>query len=208
MEHRRRPGVPSVAAARQVRWHTPRFMSIRPIVTLGDPRLRLRGEPVTRFDKRLHALLDDMIETMRDAPGVGLAAHQIGLAKQVCVIEVEGKVHELINPRIVQLSGEQTDTEGCLSIPGFFADRTRAEKAVVEGRNRRGRLVRVTGTGLLARVIQHEYDHLRGELYVDNLPPGTELVPVSQLPDVLAADSPAGNFASADGARRELAPTA
>lgn len=162
-------------------------MSIRPIVNLGDPRLRLTGERVRRFDRALHTLLDDMIDTMRDAPGAGLAAQQVGLALQVCVIEVDGKVHELINPRIVHRSGEQFGTEGCLSIPGFYADRARAEKAVVEGRNRRGRPVRVTGTGLLARAIQHEYDHLQGELYIDDLPPGTELTPVSQLREATAA---------------------
>lgn len=156
-------------------------MSIRPIVTLGDPRLRLPGERVARFDKGLHRLLDDMLDTMRDAPGVGLAAQQVGLALQVCVIEVEGQVHELINPRLVELSGEQVDLEGCLSIPGYFAERSRAEKAVVEARNRRGRRVRVTGTGLLARAIQHEYDHLHGELYVDALPKDAELIPAAQV---------------------------
>jgi peptide deformylase len=156
-------------------------MSIRPIVMLGDPRLRLPGERVTRFDKELHRLLDDMIDTMRDAPGVGLAAQQVGLALQVCVIEVEGQVHELINPRIVRSSGEQLDLEGCLSIPGYFADRVRAETVVVEARNRRGRRVRVTGSGLLARAIQHEYDHLQGELYVDRLPKDAELVHASRL---------------------------
>ncbi len=156
-------------------------MSIRPIVTLGDPRLRLVGERVTRFDKELGRLLDDMVDTMRDAPGVGLAAQQIGLALQLFVIEVEGQVHELANPRILHLDGEDTDFEGCLSIPGFFAERSRAGFAVVEGQNRRGRAVRVSGGGVLARAIQHEFDHLQGELYVDRLPPGTELVTVDRL---------------------------
>lgn len=163
-------------------------MSIRPIVTLGDPRLRLPGARVERFDKELHALLDDMIETMRDAPGVGLAAQQVGVALQICVIEVEGQVHELINPRIVQITGEQVDLEGCLSIPGFFADRLRSEKAVIEARNRRGRRVRLTGTGLLARAIQHEFDHLQGELYIDKLPPDAEMIPVSELRERAASD--------------------
>jgi peptide deformylase len=180
-------------------------MSILPIVTLGDPRLRMRGEPVCRFDKRLHRLLDDMTETMREAPGVGLAAQQVGLALQVCVIEVEGDLHELVNPRIVQLDGEQLDWEGCLSIPGYYAERPRAEHAVVEGLNRRGRAVRVAGTGLLARALQHEFDHLQGELYVDGLPPGTELVPVARLHELRAAEAAGDDEEAADVAERELA---
>jgi peptide deformylase len=164
-------------------------MSIRPIVTLGDPRLRMSGEAVSGFDKALHRLLDDMIETMRDAPGVGLAAQQVGLALQVCVIEVEGDLHELVNPRIVHLDGEQLDWEGCLSIPGFYAQRPRAEHAVIEGLDRRGRRIRLSGNGLLARAIQHEYDHLQGVLYVDQLPPGTELVPVTRMREQVAAEA-------------------
>lgn len=166
-------------------------MSIRPVIKLGDPRLRIPGKPVERFDKGLHSLLDDMTETMRDAPGVGLAAQQIGLALQVCVIEVEGQLHELINPRIIRLGGQQVDLEGCLSIPGYLADRPRAETATVEARNRHGRRVRITGSGLLARAIQHEYDHLQGELYVDGLGPGVELVHVSKLRE--AADREAAD---------------
>jgi peptide deformylase len=156
-------------------------VSVRPIVTLGDPRLRLKGEAVARFDKDLHRLLDDMVDTMRAAPGVGLAAQQIGVARQICVIEIEGHVHELVNPRLLALEGEQEDLEGCLSIPGFFAQRRRAERAVVEARNRHGRRVRVVGSGLLARALQHEFDHLQGELYVDRLGPDVELIPVARL---------------------------
>jgi peptide deformylase len=156
-------------------------VSVLPIVTLGDPRLRLRGELVTRFDKDLQRLLDDMVATMRAAPGVGLAAQQVGVARQVCVVEVEGRVHELVNPRLIALEGEQEDLEGCLSIPGFYARRRRAERAVVEARNRHGRRVRVVGTGLLARALQHEFDHLQGELYVDRLEPGVELIPAARL---------------------------
>ena len=89
-------------------------MSVRPIVTLGDPRLRLRGELVETFGKFLHGLLDDMTETMRQAPGVGLAAPQVGEALQACVIEVEGQLHELMNPRVVRSDGDDRDLEGCL----------------------------------------------------------------------------------------------
>lgn len=162
-------------------------MSIRPIVKLGDPRLRLRGERVRVFDKQLHRLLDDMLQTMRDAPGVGLAAQQVGLAQQVLVIEVDGEIHEIVNPRMTHLSGEQEDYEGCLSIPGFYALRKRAVKAVVEGQNRHGRKVRLSGTGLLARAIQHEFDHLQGELYIDGLGPDVELVPVERLDEARGA---------------------
>ncbi|HEX5465151.1 MAG TPA: peptide deformylase [Candidatus Limnocylindrales bacterium] len=162
-------------------------MSIRPIVTLGDPVLRLRGAPVTRFDRALGQLLDDMLETMRAAPGVGLAAQQIGLALQVCVIEVEDQVHELINPRIVRLSGDQTDLEGCLSLPGYWAERTRAATATVEAQNRHGRPIRLTGSGLLARAIQHELGHLEGQLYIDELAPDASLISNAELDAMIEA---------------------
>ena len=103
-------------------------MSVRPIVLLGDPRLRLRGEPVTSFGKYLHELLDDLAHTMRAAPGVGLAAPQLGEAVQACVIEVEGRLHELVNPAIVRATGDDRDLEGCLSLPGYYAYVTRRER--------------------------------------------------------------------------------
>src|SRR5262245_43193873 len=156
-------------------------MTLRPIVTLGDARLRVPGRTVDRFDKELHELLDDMTQTMRDAPGVGIAAQQVGLALLVCVIDVDDQLHELINPQIVHLSGEQEDYEGCLSVPGFVAMRKRAEKAVMVAQNRHGKKVKLTGTGLLARAIQHEFDHLQGELYIDRLPEGVEIIPASKL---------------------------
>lgn len=156
-------------------------MSIRPIVTLGDAHLRRRGERVRTFDKTLHRLLDDMVDTMRDAPGVGIAAHQVGVVLQVCVIEVEGQLHELVNPRLVSRSGEENDLEGCLSVPGFYAYRTRAERAVIEAQDRHGRKVRLVGTGLLARAMQHEYDHLQGELYLDALGADADLIPAAKL---------------------------
>ena len=101
-------------------------MTLRPIVTLGDPRLRVVGAKVESFGPALHELLDDMTETMRDAPGVGIAAQQVGEALQLCVIEVDDQLYEVANPEIVHLSGEQEDYEGCLSVPGFVAMRTRA----------------------------------------------------------------------------------
>jgi peptide deformylase len=153
-------------------------MSVRPIVTLGDPRLRLKGEPVDSFGKYLHELLDDLAETMRDAPGVGLAAPQLGVALQACVVEVEDKLHELVNPRIVRSTGEDRDLEGCLSIPGYVAYVTRKEKVWVVAQNRHGRQYRMAGSGLLGRALQHELDHLDGKLYIDYLDSMDELLEV------------------------------
>ncbi|HEY8168616.1 MAG TPA: peptide deformylase [Candidatus Limnocylindrales bacterium] len=155
-------------------------MSLRPIMTLGDPRLRLKGEPVESFGRYLHGLLDDLAETMRDAPGVGLAAPQVGVALQACVIEVEGQLHELMNPRIVRTDGDDRDLEGCLSIPGYVAYVTRRERVWVVAQNRLGRKVKVAGSGLLARALQHELDHLDGKLYIDYLDSMDDLIPVGQ----------------------------
>jgi peptide deformylase len=153
-------------------------MSVRPIVLLGDPRLRLKGQPVDSFGKYLHELLDDLAHTMRDAPGVGLAAPQLGEALQVCVIEIENQLHELVNPRIVRGSGDDRDLEGCLSIPGYVAYVTRRERVWVVAQNRLGQKIKVAGTGLLSRALQHELDHLDGKLYIDYLESMDELMAV------------------------------
>jgi peptide deformylase len=163
-------------------------MSVRPILLLGDPRLRLKGEPVDSFGKYLHELLDDLTETMRHAPGVGLAAPQLGEALNVCVIEVEGQLHELVNPRIVRGTGEDNDLEGCLSIPGYVAYVTRRERVWVVAQNRLGRKIKVAGAGLLSRALQHELDHLDGKLYIDYLESLDELIAVGQGGD----DEPEG----------------
>jgi peptide deformylase len=155
-------------------------MSVRPIVMLGDPRLRLKGLPVDSFGKPLHELLDDLAHTMRDAPGVGLAAPQLGEALQACVIEVENQLHELVNPRIVRSSGDDRDLEGCLSIPGYVAYVTRRERVWVVAQNRLGKKIKVSGTGLLGRALQHELDHLDGKLYIDYLESMDELIEVGQ----------------------------
>ena len=154
-------------------------MTVRPIVLLGDPRLRLKGQPVESFGKSLHALLDDMTETMRHAPGVGLAAPQVGEALQACVIEVESHLYELMNPRIVRTSGDDRDLEGCLSLPGYYAYVTRREKVWVVAQNRVGKKIKVAGSGLLGRALQHELDHLDGKLFIDYLDSMDELIPVS-----------------------------
>jgi len=155
-------------------------VTVRPIVTLGDPRLRLKGEPVDSFGRPLHELLDDLAHTMRDAPGVGLAAPQLGEGLAVCVVEVEGRLHELVNPRIVRASGEDRDLEGCLSIPGFVAYVTRRERVWVVAQNRIGRKIKVAGSGLLSRALQHELDHLAGKLYIDYLDSMDDLIAVAQ----------------------------
>ena len=155
-------------------------MSVRPIVLLGDPRLRLRGEPVDSFGKYLHELLDDLTETMRHAPGVGLAAPQLGEAARACVVEVEGNLHELVNPRLVRADGDDHDLEGCLSIPGYVAYVTRRERVWVVAQNRFGRKIKLAGSGLLSRAMQHEMDHLDGKLYIDYLDSLDELISTAQ----------------------------
>jgi peptide deformylase len=154
-------------------------MSVRPIVLLGDPRLRLKGKPVDSFGKYLHELLDDLAETMRKAPGVGLAAPQIGETVSACVVEVEGQLHELVNPRVVRGEGDDRDLEGCLSIPGYVAYVTRREKVWVVAQNRRGRKIKLAGSGLLGRAFQHEIDHLDGKLYIDYLDSMDDLIEVT-----------------------------
>jgi peptide deformylase len=167
-------------------------MAIRRILTAEEPILRERTKRVSSFDASLHRLLDDMLETMRDAPGVGLAANQIGVPLQVAVIEVDGKVTELINPEIVKGSGEQLDWEGCLSIPGYVAEVGRHERVTVKARDRRGRALRIRGTELLSRALQHEIDHLNGALYVDYLESLEELVRVSEARDEVEEQTAAG----------------
>jgi peptide deformylase len=156
-------------------------VSVVPILMLGDPRLRLKGEPVDSFGRYLHGLLDDLTETMRAAPGVGLAAPQVGIPLQVAVVEVGGSVHELVNPRLERGEGDDRDLEGCLSIPGYVAYVTRREKVWVVAQNRHGRKIKVNGNGLLARALQHEIDHLNGKLYIDYLESMDELMTVAQL---------------------------
>ena len=160
-----------------------RRMSIRPIVMLGDPRLRLKGKPVDSFGKYLHELLDDLAHTMRDAPGVGLAAPQLGEAVQACVIELEDTLHELVNPRIVRSAGDDRDLEGCLSLPGYVAYVTRRERVWVVAQDRYGKKIKVAGSGLLGRALQHELDHLEGKLYIDYLDSMDELMVVGSNED-------------------------
>jgi peptide deformylase len=167
-------------------------MAIRRILTAEEPILRERTKKVSSFDASLHRLLDDMLVTMRDAPGVGLAANQIGVPLQVAVIEIEDRITELVNPQIVKSSGDQLDWEGCLSIPGYVAEVERAGKVTVKARDRHGKEFRVKGEELMARALQHEIDHLNGKLYIDYLESFEELVRVSEASDEVAEEAAAG----------------
>ena len=142
-------------------------MAIRNIVTLGDDVLRKVCRTQMQFDERLHTVLDDMKDTMYKAEGVGLAAPQIGILRRYCIIDVGDGLIELINPVIVETEGEQTDTEGCLSLPGKFSEVKRPMKVTVRAQDRNGNNFTVTGEGLKARALCHEIDHLDGILYID-----------------------------------------
>ncbi len=154
------------ASAREVGVH----MAVRPIVLLGDPVLRQKAKRVSRFDQSIQQLIDDMVETLRAAPGLGLAAPQVGVPLRIAVIEVEEKLTVLCNPEIIGMEGEYEPEEGCLSIPGYVANVKRAIKVSVKARNRRGKEIKIKADGLLAHVIQHEVDHLDGILFIDRLP--------------------------------------
>jgi peptide deformylase len=167
-------------------------MTIRRILTADEPILRERTRHVTDFDASVHRLLDDLVVTMRDAPGIGLAANQVGVPLQVAVIEIEGKVTELINPKVVRRSGHTVDWEGCLSIPGFVAEVGRAETVTVKARDRHGKEFRVKGKELFGRALQHEIDHLNGVLYIDYLESLEELVRVSEASEVVKEEAAAG----------------
>jgi peptide deformylase len=162
-----------------------RSMTLREIIFLPEPILRRKAKPVTKFDKDLQTLIDDMIETMRDAPGVGLAAPQINIPQQLAVVEyAEGeddeeteedappkpkKLYVLINPEIVKVSEEKVmGIEGCLSIPGLVGEVERHESIQVKALNRHGNPVKLKVSGWMARIFQHEIDHLNGVLYTDH----------------------------------------
>jgi len=141
-----------------------------------DPELRLKAKPVKTFDKSLQKLIDDMFETLRAAPGVGLAAPQIGESLRLVVVEytdeekenAKPKIYVLINPEIIKTSEEMvTATEGCLSLPGLAGEVERHETVTVKAKNRYGQPMKITVHGWLARIFQHEIDHLNGVLYID-----------------------------------------
>jgi peptide deformylase len=148
-------------------------VAIQPIRLFGDPVLRTRAEPVVDFDKELRKLVRDLIDTMIDAPGAGLAAPQIGVGLRVFTYHVDDELGHLVNPDL-DLSDEQQDgEEGCLSFPGLAFDTKRALRVVAKGFNMYGDPVRLEGSELLARAVQHETDHLDGILFIDRLDPET-----------------------------------
>ena len=135
---------------------------------VGDEVLRKVCRPVEEITPRILTLLDDMTQTMREADGVGLAAPQVGVLRRIVVVETEpGKVIELINPKIIARAGEQTGTEGCLSVPGKCGTVTRPMHVTVRALNRHGEEFEISGSELTARAFCHELDHLDGKLYVD-----------------------------------------
>ncbi len=142
-------------------------MALRNIVQIGDETLRKKSFEVTDFGKRTHDLLDDMLETLKKADGVGLAAPQVGVLRRVFIVYFEDKLYECINPQIVSESGKQTGEEGCLSVRGKYGTVTRPNKVTVKAFDRYGKLFTVKAQGFLARAFCHENDHLNGILYVD-----------------------------------------
>lgn len=142
-------------------------MAIRKIVTLGDDVLRKTSRPVVKFDEKLWQLLDDMKDTMDKAEGVGLAAVQVGVLRRVVVIDVGDGLMELINPEIIEVSGEQEGQEGCLSLPGRFGIVKRPNYVKLRAQNRKGQWRLYEGTELKARAFCHELEHLDGKLYID-----------------------------------------
>ncbi len=149
-------------------------MSVREIKKYPERILLEKAFPVRDFDSELQKLIDDMIETMYAAPGVGLAANQVGISKQVIVIDVAGKdeksnLIELVNPRIIEASGKTEIEEGCLSIPGYTTVVRRAEKLRVAGLDKKGKPMEIEAEGLLAKALQHEIDHINGVLFIDRI---------------------------------------
>lgn len=143
-------------------------MAKRQLVLSPDELLRKKSREVTAFDARLHQLLDDMAETMYDADGVGLAAVQVGVLRRVVVIDCGDKRYDLINPEIIETSGEQTGAEGCLSFPDQFGEVTRPNHVKIRAQDRNGEWYEAEGEGLLARAFCHEIDHLDGVLFPDH----------------------------------------
>jgi peptide deformylase len=144
-------------------------MSVLRLHLLGSPVLRQHSTEVKSVDDDVRRLVDDMLETMDAAKGIGLAANQVGVARRVAVVDVDGDRFAMIDPRIVESEGRATAEEGCLSIPEIYADVTRPERVVIEALDADGNLYRKDATGLKARAIQHEIDHLDGILFLDHL---------------------------------------
>ena len=161
-------------------------MAVRNIRIHPDPVLRQKAKRVTEIDPSIQKLIDDMVETMKAAPGVGLAATQVGVSLRVIVAEVPGDkgALALVNPQVVKRGGERVCEEGCLSIPGYKGEVKRSEWVKVKGLDRSGKEMRVKGEELLAQVLEHEIDHLNGILYIDRMESNDKLMPVISEPPV------------------------
>ncbi len=167
-------------------------MSLRPIRLLGDPVLRTPAVEVTTFDKELRTLVKDLTDTMLDAPGVGLAAPQIGVGLRVFTYDVDDVVGHLINPVLHFPDEEEQDgPEGCLSLPGLQYDCVRHKNVVAHGQNEYGDPVVLAGSDLLARCVQHETDHLDGVLFIDRLDPASKKVALEEIRLAEWANQPA-----------------
>ena len=166
-------------------------MAVLPIVVTSDHNdvLTTKATRVPRVDDGIRRLMDDMVETMFAANGVGLAAPQVNVPLRVIVLRVENQIYQLANPEMVRCEGEQTGPEGCLSVPGLVGDVTRCMRTVARGLNRHGKEIRVKGDGLLARAIQHEIDHLDGILFTARVVEGTlrEVVKEAEEPEAVTA---------------------
>lgn len=160
-------------------------MAIYTIRTFGDPVLRLETKPVTEIDETVHTLVQDMIETMYEAPGVGLAANQVGISRKIAVFDAQDELgpRVMINPEIVELSGEWVYEEGCLSVPGHWWEIKRPGFARARALDLDGNEVEYAGDGLLGRVLQHEIDHLNSSLLIDRLDKGERKKALRDLRD-------------------------
>jgi peptide deformylase len=156
-------------------------VSIKPIRLFGDPVLRTPAEPVTDFDAELRRLVKDLTETMMDAPGLGLAAPQIGVGLRVFTYYVDDELGHLINPDLSLSAEQETDDEGCLSFPGLAYPTPRAYRVAARGFDQYGEPVTLEGSGQLARCVQHETDHLDGVLFIDRLDPAQRKLAMKEV---------------------------
>jgi len=174
-------------------------MTVRKIYTLGEPVLRRPAKKVSQFNKALQELVDDMVETMQSADGIGLAAPQIGISQRIIVVQLPeeyehplaGKLFALVNPEIVERSEEEAiENEGCLSIPNIIGPVKRSLRVTVKGKDVRGRPTRVEADGFLARAFQHEIDHLDGILFIDRVESPELLRRVTPEGEVVPLETP------------------
>ncbi len=178
-------------------------MAERIIITRGDPALEKKCRPVVKFDKKLHTLIDDMKETLLISNGVGLAAPQVGILRRVVVVMdvmEEGNEHilELVNPEIVSQEGEQTDFEGCLSVPGQYGIVTRPSVVTVRAQDRNGSWFEATGEEIVARCFCHELEHLDGHLFVEHT---DRLYTPEEMEEYRAAQKQKGGTAKPEGGK-------